>query len=68
MKILKNIKENQTVPTINELLINIQNDKSFNKEHYWRFNKNRLNQLLKHYYLTNPHAMSIEDIYNKDRD
>lgn len=65
--VLKNIRDNQTVPTIDELLIKIENDKDFNKEHYWRFNKNRLNQLLNHYYLTNPHAMNIEDIYNEGR-
>ncbi|MDY0116405.1 MAG: hypothetical protein RBR59_02385 [Sulfurimonadaceae bacterium] len=35
----------------------------FNKELFWRFNLNRLHQLLRHYYAKNPTTTSIEDIY-----
>ncbi|MBU1657919.1 hypothetical protein KKG72_02570 [bacterium] len=46
-----------------ELFELMKNDKDFDKKHFWRFNQNKLNQLLVHYYMQNPHAKSIEDIY-----
>lgn len=41
----------------------------FNQEHFWRFNHNRLKQLLNGHFLDNPHHDTIEHIYhdlNKD--
>ena len=40
---------NEDKKTVNtkELLERIKNDEGFNKEHFWRFNQNKLNQLLK---------------------
>ena len=46
-----------------ELFLAIQEDDDFDSKLFWRFNHNRLNQLLNHYYTENPHAKSIMDIY-----
>jgi len=40
-------------------------DDEFDKERFWRFNENRLNQLLSSYYLQNPHLKNMEDIYKE---
>ena len=37
----------------------------FDSKHYWRFNLNRLKQLLTRYYLQHPDTQSIMDIYKK---
>ena len=34
----------------------------FDREHFWRFNHNRLKQLLERHYLENPHHKRIEHI------
>jgi len=36
----------------------------FDSEHFWRFNQNRLRQLLNMHYLVYPQHRSIEDIYH----
>ena len=46
-----------------ELFQNIKNDTTFDKKHFWRFNQNRLNQLLNHYYLENEGVTNIQEIY-----
>jgi hypothetical protein len=38
---------------------------TFDKEHYWRFNPNKLNQLLNRYYLHHPDTGSLPAIYEK---
>ena len=40
---------------------------TFDKEHFWRFNQNRLNQLLRLYYVTNPSASTLRDIYDNEK-
>ncbi len=35
----------------------------FDREHFWRFNHNKLNQLLQRYYIRHPETGSIPDIY-----
>ena len=40
----------------------------FDKTHFWRFNPNKLNQLLRRYYLKNPETGSIPAIYRQRRD
>ena len=47
-----------------ELCERVINDEAFDKKHFWRFNLNKLNQLLTHYYLENPDTKSIKDIYH----
>lgn len=44
--ILKIIKNKGDDLTNNELFELVKNDVDFDKEHFWRFNQNRLNQLL----------------------
>lgn len=38
---------------------------AFDKEHYWRFNQNKMNQLLRRYYLHFPETGTIPAIYDK---
>ncbi len=49
-----------------ELFEKIKSDEKFDTKHFWRFNQNRLNQLLNHYYIENPNTQSIEDIYKNN--
>jgi len=47
LKIIKDvIAKNKENLSTKELFEQITNDENFDKEHYWRFNQNRLNQLL----------------------
>lgn len=61
--VLKIIKNSDGKLSIDELLVKIEESDAFDSVKYWRFNKNRLNQLLNVYYLEHPHTKSIEDIY-----
>ncbi|OIP56835.1 MAG: hypothetical protein AUK54_01530 [Helicobacteraceae bacterium CG2_30_36_10] len=61
--ILNVIKRCEGNLSTNELFKKVTDDESFDAKHYWRFNHNRLNQLLNKYYAQNPHAKSIKDIY-----
>ena len=61
--VLKIIKESDGKLNVDELFVKIEEDDAFDSQRYWRFNKNRLNQLLNAYYLEHPHTQSIEDIY-----
>ena len=65
---LKVIKKNNGELTNAELFEKIQEDKEFESQRFWRFNLNRLNQLLQKYYLENPDASSIMDIYKIIKD
>jgi len=47
-----------------ELFLAMTQDENFNSQLFWRFNLNRLKQLLNAYYLNNPQTKTIEDIYN----
>ena len=49
--------------SIDELFVKIEENEEFDSQRFWRFNKNRLNQLLNAYYLQYPNTKSIEDIY-----
>ncbi len=57
------IKEHHGEIDVNELFVKIQSSDDFDSERFWRFNLNKLNQLLNGYYLKNPNAKSIADIY-----
>lgn len=61
--ILKIIKDSDANLNEDELYIKIESSEDFNNERYWRFNLNRLRQLLNYYYLQNPHVKNIADIY-----
>ena len=62
---LKVIKVNNGKLTNEQLFFKIQEDEEFDNEVFWRFNHNKLNQLLNKYYIKNPNTSSILDIYNE---
>jgi len=62
LNVIKNSSENLT---LNELFKKIKDDEKFDEKHYWRFNQNRLNQLLNNYYIKHPHINNIADIYKE---
>ncbi|MBL0708157.1 MAG: hypothetical protein JJW00_03825 [Sulfurimonas sp.] len=62
---LKVIKSSDASLSADKLYIKMCSDEDFNKKHFWRFNQNKLNQLLKHYYLKNRDISSIEDIHKR---
>lgn len=59
------IKENNGDITHDELFCKMQEHEEFDSQRYWRFNLNRLNQLLQKFYIENPDAQDIMDIYKK---
>ncbi|MEN8302624.1 MAG: hypothetical protein ABFQ64_00965 [Campylobacterota bacterium] len=61
--VLNTIKESDGKLSIDELFVKVEESEEFDSERYWRFNKNRLNQLLNAYYIENPNTQSIEDIH-----
>jgi len=60
---LKVIKENKGNLNSAELFFKMQEDENFDSQIFWRFNHNKLNQILSKYYIQNPNASSILDIY-----
>ncbi len=61
----KVIKENRGELTNQELFVKMEEDETFDSQLFWRFNLNRLNQLLISYYQNNPDTSSIKEIYEK---
>jgi cytoskeletal protein RodZ len=59
------IKEHGVDISQKELFEKMKEHKNFDAKHYWRFNQNRLNHLLSHYYISHEGLNSIEDIYLK---
>jgi len=59
------LKAEETTPTLNELHEKMTTHEHFDKERHWRFNINKLNQLLNKHYIKNPHLNSIEDVHNE---
>ncbi len=49
-------------PTDKELFLHMTHLPEFDHERFWRFNENRLRQLLEKYYLMNPGVNAIEGI------
>ena len=62
---LKAIKNSDGKLSVDELLVKFEECEEFDAQRYWRFNKNRLNQLLNAYYLTHPHISNIADIHKE---
>jgi|APCry1669189101_1035198.scaffolds.fasta_scaffold00881_3 hypothetical protein len=58
------IQTSSTPPTHKELFILIKSHSDFDEKHFWRFNENRLHQLLQKYY-TIHNLSSIEEIHKK---
>ena len=65
LKVINNNNGDLTNTTLFEKMIE---DEDFESQRFWRFNHNRLNQLLNKYYTKNPDAQSIMDIYEKSLD
>ena len=63
--VLSVLKKSDGKLTNVELCEKVMSDEAFDKEHFWRFNLNKLNQLLTHYYLKHPETTTIEEIYKK---
>ena len=61
----KVLQESQEVPTVQELHTTMTQHKEFDKEKHWRFNQNKLQQLLYKHYAKYPHLTSIEDIHKE---
>lgn len=59
--------ESTDEPTEQQLFERMISHETFDKAHFWRFNPNRLNQLLQRYYLLNPDATSLRDIYTQQK-
>jgi len=57
------LKEMEDVPTLNELHKKMTEHEKFDEERFWRFNQNKLNQLLNKHYVRNKHLTSIKDIH-----
>ena len=58
------IKENKGELTNAELFSKMQEHEEFDSKRFWRFNLNRLNQLLQKFHIENPDTKDILDIYN----
>ena len=64
---IKVIQKNNGDIDAKMLYVKMLEDESFDSEHFWRFNHNRLNQLLNRYYALNKDIDSIKDIYEKTK-
>lgn len=58
---LKTIRNNKNLSE-KKLFELMKEDEEFDKRHFWRFNENKLKQLLNKYYIENKEINSIEDI------
>lgn len=65
---IKVIKENSAELSESELFYKMKEDEDFNKEHFWRFNQNRLEHLLEHYFLTHHHVLENGEEYPRSTD
>ena len=61
----KVLAELEDTPSEKELHEHMINHKDFDKERFWRFNLNKLIQLLNLHYAKHPHLNSIEDIHKE---
>jgi len=60
---MKIIKENKGEIDEKELFLQMSKDENFNSELFWRFNLNRLKQILNIYYMQNHNVHDIKGIY-----
>lgn len=58
------IQTSSTPPTHKELFILMRSHRDFDEKHFWRFNENKLYQLLQKYYIIHK-LSSIEEIHTK---
>jgi len=60
---LKIIVQKKGKLTLDELFVEISKDEAFDAKRFWRFNRNKLQQLLNTYYAKNTNTATILDIY-----
>lgn len=63
---LKTIQNNENLSE-KKLFELMKEDDDFDKSHFWRFNENKLKQILNKYYLENKELNSIKDIYTNSK-
>lgn len=63
--ILKIIKGSHGELTEKELHEMVKEHEDFDNDHFWRFNENKLKQLLHVHYIKNPDTKGIKDIHKK---
>jgi hypothetical protein len=61
----KVIQESKEFLNDKELFEKMVAHEEFDKERHWRFNLNKLHQLLNKHYAQNPHLESLEDIHKE---
>jgi len=61
----KVLQDEQKTPSAEKLYEKMTEHEDFDKEKFWRFNLNKLNQLLFKHYAKHPHLNSIEDIHKE---
>jgi hypothetical protein len=61
-EVLKSCEKPPTNKELHELMVNHE---AFDKERFWRFNLNKLNQLLNIHFAKHPHLSSIEDLHKE---
>ena len=61
----KILQECETTPSYKELHEKMCAHNEFDKEKFWRFNENKLRQLINQHLSTNQHLNSLEDIHNE---
>jgi len=61
--ILKVIKDSDGKLNHKELCQKVKEHSEFDSEHFWRFNQNKLRQILNIHFIENPHLSSIEEIH-----
>jgi len=63
----KVLKDEENPPNVEQLHQKMTQHSDFDKEKHWRFNQNKLRQLLNKHYIKNPHLSSIEEIHKEVR-
>ena len=61
----KVLQELESTPSYQELHTLMTQHKDFDKEKFWRFNENKLRQLVNRYLCENTHLDSLEDIHKE---
>lgn len=64
LDVLKLCKEAPDLLTLHKMMCAHE---QFDQEHFWRFNPNKLNQLLNKYFILNPHITSLKAIHQEVR-
>ncbi|MEN4052830.1 MULTISPECIES: hypothetical protein [Sulfurimonas] len=64
-RVLKDLEETPDEKVLHELMTNHE---AFDKERFWRFNLNKLRQLLFRHYGENPHLNSLENIHQEAKE